>query len=210
TYSTIADLGLCIPANSTSSVATCEKSLKGNNLVYGVLPFIAPEAFLGNPVSECSDIYSIGIIMTEVATGKLPFGDVAHDEKLAFEVCYKGKRPQIPSALAPKRFRDLAQRCCDPDPLKRPAAKHLKYILDYWYQCANGNLRHNSKCMKIMNEFLRADDQSSMLFQENGVFEQEEEMKEKTWFTSRLLNFKLNKDITTEITDAAEITQESQ
>ncbi|CAG8817431.1 315_t:CDS:2, partial [Racocetra fulgida] len=138
TYSTIADLGLCIPANSTSSVATCEKSLKGNNLVYGVLPFIAPEAFLGNP---------------------------------------------IPNALAPKRFRDLAQRCCDPDPLKRPTAKHLKYILDYWYQCANGNLRHSSKCMKIMNEFLRADDQASMLFQENGVFEQEEEMKEKTWFT---------------------------
>ncbi|CAG8680764.1 7153_t:CDS:2 [Cetraspora pellucida] len=166
TYSTIADLGLCIPANSISSVATCEKSLKGNNLVYGVLPFIAPEAFLGNPIR---------------------------------------KRPQIPSALAPKRFRDLVQRCCDPDPLKRPTAKHLKYIFNHWYQCANGNLRHDSKCMKIMNEFLRADDQASILFQENRMFEQEKEMKEKTWFTSRLLNFKLNKDSIIEMTASTEI-----
>lgn len=205
TYSTITDLGLCIPANSTSSIVTCEKSLNGNNLVYGVLPFIAPEALLGNPVSKYSDIYSFGIIMTEIATGKLPFSNIPHDEKLASEICYKGLRPQIPNLFAPKRFKNLVERCCHPDPLERPTAKQLKYILDYWYQCAVGNLRRDSRCMKITNEFLRADEQVRFLFQENEMFEQEEEMKDKTWFTSRLWTFKLNNDSSTELVTSTEI-----
>ncbi|CAG8516993.1 2267_t:CDS:2, partial [Dentiscutata heterogama] len=144
TYSTIADLGLCIPANSISSIATCEKSLNG-------------------------------------------------------------LRPQIPNTLAPKRFRNLVERCCHPDPLERPTAKQLKYIFDYWYQCAIGNLRRDSRCMKIMNEFLRADEQANILFQESEMFEQEEEMKDKTWFTSRLWTFKLNNDSITELITSTEI-----
>ncbi|CAG8632365.1 11692_t:CDS:1, partial [Scutellospora calospora] len=125
-----------------------------------------------------------------------------HDEKLASDICYKEIRPQIPNAFAPKCFRDLVQRCCHPNPLKRPKAKHLKYILDHWYQCANGTLSHNSKCMKIMNEFLRADEQISMLLQEEEMFEQRVEMEK---FTSRLLDFKLNSGSTTEITTLTEI-----
>ncbi|CAG8658664.1 13960_t:CDS:2, partial [Dentiscutata erythropus] len=60
-------------------------------------------------------------------------------------------------------------------------------------------------CIKIMNEFLRADEQASILFQENEMFEQEEEMKDKTWFTSRLWTFKLNNDSTTELITSTEI-----
>ncbi|CAG8776668.1 4988_t:CDS:2 [Gigaspora rosea] len=102
-------------------------------------------------------------------------------------------------------FYGVTQNPTSGEYLLRPTAKQLKYILDYWYQCAVGNLRHDSRCMKITNEFLRADEQVRFLFQANEMFEQEEEMKDKTWFTSRLWTFKLNNDSSTKLVTSTEI-----
>ncbi|CAG8593634.1 13116_t:CDS:2, partial [Acaulospora colombiana] len=156
THSSISDLGLCIPADSTCPISTTAESLRGNSLCYGVLPFIAPEVLLGNPVSKYSDIYSIGVLMVEIANGKPPFHDRAHDHDLASEVC-RGRRPMVTEGFAPENYVNLAAHCCHENPLKRPTVKHLSIILPHWYQCANGSLDANAKCKDIRLGFLKAE-----------------------------------------------------
>ena len=65
----LSDFGLSKPADVQRS----------DGKVYGVLPFIAPEVLNGKPYTPASDIYSFGIIMTELSSGKPPFHDKKHD-----------------------------------------------------------------------------------------------------------------------------------
>ena len=69
----ITDLGLAQSINNS-------KTSDSSN-VCGVLPYIAPEVLDGKPYTFASDVYSFGIIMTEISTGKPPYRSVPHDEK---------------------------------------------------------------------------------------------------------------------------------
>ncbi|RIB30312.1 hypothetical protein C2G38_2026928 [Gigaspora rosea] len=44
--------------------------------IYGVLPYVAPEVLYKQPYTVAADIYSFGIIMAEISTGKPPHYDV--------------------------------------------------------------------------------------------------------------------------------------
>ncbi|CAG8515307.1 12516_t:CDS:2 [Cetraspora pellucida] len=41
--------------------------------MYGIMPYVAPEVLKRAPFTQAADIYSLGIIMTEIATGKRAF-----------------------------------------------------------------------------------------------------------------------------------------
>ena len=69
TRSFICDLGLSRSVNSRESSST----------IRGVLSFIAPEVFHTCKFTTKSDIYSFGIIMYLVASGKPPFRDRQFD-----------------------------------------------------------------------------------------------------------------------------------
>ncbi|RGB25827.1 kinase-like domain-containing protein, partial [Rhizophagus diaphanus] len=72
----ISDFGLSRPSNEQ----------KLDNKIVGVLPYIAPEVLNGEPYTLSSDIYSFGVIMAEVSSGKPPFYKRKHDNNLALEI----------------------------------------------------------------------------------------------------------------------------
>src|SRR6266498_1153857 len=78
TASYISDFGLSGPANEQKS---------DDDKVYGVLPYVAPEVLRGGVYTLSSDIYSFGVIMTEVTTGKPPFYNKEYDINLALAIC---------------------------------------------------------------------------------------------------------------------------
>ena len=86
--------------------------------VCGVLPYIAPEVLDGKPYTFASDIYSFGIIMVELSTGKPPYFNIPHDGKLALAIC-NGLRPRVAKGT-PKCYIDLVNQCLDAIPEKRP------------------------------------------------------------------------------------------
>jgi len=65
----ITDLGLCRPV----SIETTNKNS------YGVLSYVAPEILRGQPYSQASDIYSLGILMYEIISEQIPYQDKSHD-----------------------------------------------------------------------------------------------------------------------------------
>src|SRR6185436_10883528 len=108
----LGDLGLCSLANETSS-----------SEAYGVLPYIAPEVLNKYQYSQASDIYSAGIIMWIISTGKRPFANKAYNSELAVDI-FNGLRPKI-SKGTPQCYIELMHKCWNKDPAKRPSVEMI-------------------------------------------------------------------------------------
>uniref|UniRef100_U9V6R6 Protein kinase domain-containing protein n=1 Tax=Rhizophagus irregularis (strain DAOM 181602 / DAOM 197198 / MUCL 43194) TaxID=747089 RepID=U9V6R6_RHIID len=111
----IADLGLAQPENIPSDQK------------YGVLPYMAPELVNGLEFSKASDVYSMGMIMWEITTGRKPFADVKHPHCIIFKIL-DGGRPKI-TEDTPECVKKLMERCWDPDPGRRPSMDEIHETL---------------------------------------------------------------------------------
>src|SRR4051812_1696459 len=98
-YSFISDFGLSGPSNEQ----------KSDDKICGVLPYIAPEVLDGEQYTSSSDIYSFGVIMVELSSGKPPFYKRKHDASLALKIC-NGLRPEFGKGT-PNIYKKLAYRC---------------------------------------------------------------------------------------------------
>ncbi|CAI2172390.1 6162_t:CDS:1 [Funneliformis geosporum] len=138
----LTDFGLSGPAN------------KSSNEVYGVLPYVAPEVLYGNSYTTAADIYSFGIIMIELSSGKPPHHDKKHDNNLAIAIC-NGLRPDFGKGT-PEFYKDLAYRCMDANLDQRPTANELYDHLWEWEECIRGR-NNNSDAINIRKAFEQAD-----------------------------------------------------
>ncbi|KAF0418304.1 kinase-like protein [Gigaspora margarita] len=77
---------------------------------------------------EKSDIYSLGVILWEITSGKPPFKSFKTPEQIAINI-YQGKR-EAPVKDTPEEYVALYKRCWSEDPEKRPDAKTLHDILE--------------------------------------------------------------------------------
>src|SRR3954447_10337998 len=118
TGSYISDMGLCGEVDNIDAAN-----------IYGVMPYVAPEVLRGKPYTQAADIYSFGMVMYFVATGRQPFADRAHDQNLALSIC-NGIRPEITEKDAPKCYIDLVKKCWDPNPDNRPNAIEVSELIE--------------------------------------------------------------------------------
>ncbi|CAB4409584.1 unnamed protein product [Rhizophagus irregularis] len=89
----ISDFGLSGPANEQ----------KSDGKVYGVMSYIAPEVLNGEPYTLSSDtIYSVGVVMAELSSGKPPFYNKKHDLSLALAIYVFTSRTFTFGNLLPK------------------------------------------------------------------------------------------------------------
>ena len=63
----------------------------------GTPSYLAPERFTGSPVNEQTEVYSIGVTLYEVLTGKFPFGEIEPFQTPSFE-----KNIKVPTKLNAK------------------------------------------------------------------------------------------------------------
>ncbi|EXX71737.1 Cdc15p [Rhizophagus irregularis DAOM 197198w] len=122
----ISDFGLSGPAIEQ----------KSDEKVYGVLPYIAPEVLNREPYTSCADIFSFGVVMAELSSGKPPFYNKKHNLSLALSIC-NGSRPEFGNGT-PGFYKKLAYKCMDANPGERPTAYELDDILKFWYYSIRG------------------------------------------------------------------------
>ncbi|GBC10577.1 hypothetical protein RclHR1_09740002 [Rhizophagus clarus] len=120
-WTMISDLGLCW--NNTSAD-------KSDVQIYGVLPYVAPEVLRKKPYTRAADVYSIGMIMYELWSGKRPFEGRKYDAYLALNIC-SGIRPEITSDI-PDYYSKVMQACWDNDPDMRPTSRDLEVTFNSW------------------------------------------------------------------------------
>jgi len=92
----LADLGISVPLNSSR--------LTESGMIVGTADYMAPEQAMGEPVDARTDLYSLGVVLYELTTGRTPFsGDhplaVVSQRVNAPVVPPRAIRSDIPRAL---------------------------------------------------------------------------------------------------------------
>jgi serine/threonine-protein kinase len=104
-------------------LAGLEEEFRADELRAGTPAYMAPEQMSGQEVTAKSDIYSLGLVLYEVFTGKRAFEAGTLDELLRLRK--SETTPTTPSSLV-KEIDPLVERvilrCLEKDPKKRPAS----------------------------------------------------------------------------------------
>ncbi|MDQ2947760.1 MAG: serine/threonine protein kinase, partial [Acidobacteriota bacterium] len=96
--------------------------ITGDEVRNGTPAYMAPEQLAGKEVTVKSDIYSLGLVLYEIYTGKRPFeaGTLAELLRVRSETT-----PAHPSTLVPDldpAIERVILRCLDPEPAHRPSS----------------------------------------------------------------------------------------
>ncbi|POG79405.1 kinase-like domain-containing protein, partial [Rhizophagus irregularis DAOM 181602=DAOM 197198] len=118
--------------------------------VFGNQHYMAPEFLSGRSYTKASDIYSLGMIMYTVGTGRIPFIPSKNFEYHIFMKLYicHGMRPIISNDI-PKSYKELIVKYWNPDPDLRPDISEIHDTLLKWWS----SVYHNS-LTPICLEFL--------------------------------------------------------
>ncbi|PKC60349.1 kinase-like protein, partial [Rhizophagus irregularis] len=101
------------------------------------LPYIAPEVLNKEPYTSSSDIYSFGVIMAELSSGKPPYHNRKHDASLALNIC-NGLRPEFGKGT-PEIYKKMAYKCMNAISNQRPKASEISEIIDFWNSSFHDN-----------------------------------------------------------------------
>lgn len=100
----ILDFGLAKVRNETA--APGEDTVTESGVVLGTVQYMSPEQALGETVDARSDLFSFGIVLYEMISGKRPFSGAGNDGVLNQIVTVSPGPLQLPEGEA---YRDLAQ-----------------------------------------------------------------------------------------------------
>ena len=106
----VLDFGLArmLDTHQIDALSQSQRSLTGEGMIAGTLPYMAPELLRGERGDQRSDIWALGVLLYEMVAGRRPFTGAT-----GFEVS-AGILHQEPAALpsnVPAPMRAIIQRC---------------------------------------------------------------------------------------------------
>jgi len=118
-------------APAGASQATMQAPISAVGLVVGTVPYMAPEQLRGEPADARTDLFSLGVLLYELATGQRPFGGASSAE-ISSAILRDTPAPAL--ALRGDLPRDLDRvlgRCLEKDPERRvQTAKDVRNELE--------------------------------------------------------------------------------
>ncbi|XP_034215235.1 serine/threonine-protein kinase STY46-like isoform X3 [Prunus dulcis] len=139
----VADFGIA-RVQAQSGVMTAET---------GTYRWMAPEVIEHKPYDHKADVFSFGVVLWELLTGKLPYENLT-PLQAAVGVVQKGLRPTIPRHTNPMLM-ELMERCWQQDPSLRPEFSEIVKMLQHIARrVANGSEdRRKGKSAKVVPTF---------------------------------------------------------
>jgi serine/threonine-protein kinase len=114
----VTDFGLArrlAPGRGQTLLSSSLSSMAG----YGTPAYMSPEQIQGGKASKAADIYALGVVLYEMLTGELPYGE---ESPLAMAVKKSREPPVAPESLSPALRRTWSAailKCMAPEPGRR-------------------------------------------------------------------------------------------
>jgi len=89
-----------------------------DGVLLGTAAYMSPEQARGKPVDRRADIWTFGVVLFEMLTGRHPFQGETHSDTLAAVLRQDPDFDLLPDGLSP-RVRGLLRRCLERDPGRR-------------------------------------------------------------------------------------------
>lgn len=146
----VTDFGIARAATSSTITQT--------GSVMGSVHYFSPEQARGGVIGERSDLYSLGVVMYEMVTGRLPFDA---DSAIAIALKHLQEPVEDPRKYAadlPDSIRNIILKALEKDPEKRFAsAKEMMQDLRYalptdWRDEPKWSVTRNEQIVQPMNE----------------------------------------------------------
>ena len=114
----VLDFGLAkrVSRKELDEASLTQLSLTQPGLIAGTLAYMAPEQLRGRPADARSDIWAMGVMLYEMATGEQPFGG-----RTGFELssAILNESPQPLRAETPDELKVVIERCLEKEPGRR-------------------------------------------------------------------------------------------
>ena len=109
---------------------TADANLTQGNMVIGTPHYMSPEQAMGRPVDSRTDIFSLGVVLYEMLSGKKPFAGNAVTETLLKIVTQEPVDIAIAAYGIPKALAEVVRRCMEKQPERRfPNCEELRAAL---------------------------------------------------------------------------------
>jgi serine/threonine protein kinase len=129
-YAKVVDFGLALlDSREMDSDRSDDNTSSEPGTLIGTIQYMSPEQARGDAVGSPSDIFSLGICLYELATGRHPF---AASSGLGVRQAILSETPPHPSQFnpqIPEALEALIQRVFDKNPRRRPAAREVADVL---------------------------------------------------------------------------------
>ncbi len=106
--------------SETIAQAAPTETMTEDGTILGTLPYMSPEQVRGEPASYRSDLFSLGVVLYEAATGERPFAGSSRAELMTAILRdapepLRARRPDLPAGFA-----KIVELCLEKEPLLRP------------------------------------------------------------------------------------------
>jgi eukaryotic-like serine/threonine-protein kinase len=114
----VLDFGLAmrLPAAEMETVTRMRAAAANEGPLAGTLAYLAPELLRGSAADRRSDVWALGVLVYEMAGGRLPFQGATPFELTA--AILNGTRPALPATL-PMPLQSVIGKCLARDPAQR-------------------------------------------------------------------------------------------
>jgi len=99
------------------TITQAQVSIAG--MVLGTISYMAPEQALGRPVDHRSDLFSLGVVLYELATGRPPFGGASVTEIIDRILHATPIPPSVSNSMIPGTFDAIIARALEKSPTFR-------------------------------------------------------------------------------------------
>jgi serine/threonine-protein kinase len=118
----VLDFGIAkifLTENDETQVAGLNTGLTGEGQILGTVAYMSPEQLRNQPLDPRSDIFSFGVVLYEMATGRQPFVASTPVDQI---VAILERRLPLPTTLRaglPQRLDEIVTRCLEREPWRR-------------------------------------------------------------------------------------------
>lgn len=120
------DFGLAKPLDVVSNADTTTKGLTEEGHIVGTLPYMAPEQVAGGEVDHRTDLFALGAVLSEMATGRRVFAAANRAEAVG------GILTREPPRIAPPALDRIVRTCLAKDPDNRFQSAYDVRLALHW------------------------------------------------------------------------------